>query len=123
MYKSHSEGSKEDLSLVPSAPLGTMISSNLHRRALQQLPSPCHHAPHCLISSLGSHCSSKYAKVRQVGAAGGWGSMQNPSSLLCSHSLQEKNPDQEPIPIVLRETVAYLQAHGECHAAQGLLIV
>ncbi|OBS65424.1 hypothetical protein A6R68_06016 [Neotoma lepida] len=26
--------------------------------------------------------------------------------------LQEKNPDQEPIPIVLRETVAYLQAHA-----------
>ncbi|XP_074257488.1 rho GTPase-activating protein 1 isoform X1 [Saimiri boliviensis] len=26
--------------------------------------------------------------------------------------LQEKNPEQEPIPIVLRETVAYLQAHA-----------
>lgn len=39
----------------------------------------------------------------------------------CSHSLQEKSPDQEPIPIVLRETVAYLQAHGECYGAQGLL--
>lgn len=26
--------------------------------------------------------------------------------------LREKNPNQEPIPIVLRETVAYLQAHG-----------
>lgn len=31
-------------------------------------------------------------------------------------SLQEKNPEQEPIPIVLRDTVAYLQAHGECQA-------
>ncbi|KAM9221365.1 rho GTPase-activating protein 1 isoform 2-T3 [Dugong dugon] len=26
--------------------------------------------------------------------------------------LQEKNPEQEPIPLVLRETVAYLQAHA-----------
>lgn len=38
--------------------------------------------------------------------------MPSPSSPLCSHSLQEKNPGQEPIPIVLRETVAYLQAHA-----------
>ncbi|ELW48850.1 Rho GTPase-activating protein 1 [Tupaia chinensis] len=27
--------------------------------------------------------------------------------------LQEKSPEQDPIPIVLRETVAYLQAHGQ----------
>lgn len=47
--------------------------------------------------------------------------MQSPSSPLCSHSLQEKNPAQEPIPIVLRETVAYLQAHGECCGALGLV--
>uniref|UniRef100_A0A673TPF9 Rho GTPase activating protein 1 n=1 Tax=Suricata suricatta TaxID=37032 RepID=A0A673TPF9_SURSU len=26
--------------------------------------------------------------------------------------LQEKNPEQEPIPLVLRETIAYLQAHA-----------
>ncbi|EPY83995.1 Rho-GTPase-activating protein isoform 1-like protein [Camelus ferus] len=26
--------------------------------------------------------------------------------------LREKNPEQDPIPLVLRETVAYLQAHG-----------
>lgn len=39
----------------------------------------------------------------------------------CSHSLQEKNPEQEPIPLVLRETIAHLQAHGECPGPLGKL--
>ena len=40
--------------------------------------------------------------------------LQTQLTALVPNSLQEKNPEQDPIPLVLRETIAYLQAHGEC---------
>lgn len=89
-------------------------SSSLHRRALRPPPSPCHHGPLCPTSSSGSPYSSEYAKGG-VGPASGAGRAAGPSQPR-ARRLREKNPEQQPIPLVLRETVAYLRAHGECPA-------
>lgn len=90
--------------------LGTTTSSSPRRRAPPQPPSPCLRGPPCPTSSLGSRCSSEYARrVARVRVPG----CCSPLMALVP-SLQERSPEQEPIPIVLRDTIAYLQAHGEC---------
>lgn len=68
-------------------------SSNLHRRAPRQPPSPCPHGPPCPTSSLESRCSSEYE--RWLGRGGREGLQARLTSLVPAASrrrIQSRSP-------------------------------